>query len=273
MEDLRSYIDSGILELYVLGDLLPEENNQVREMAAKYPEVKRELDEIERSLELYAHENAVEPSYHQREKILNSLMVEFDGNNDASLQRPPYQPDNVVAMPVARNNFYKYAFAACLALLLLSLAALISVYNQLQNSNLQIAALSTQNQKFSSTVNYLHFQLGVFRDPAAKFVKLSGTKKEPLSKVALAWIPAKKKLMIDLSSMKLPANDKSHQYQLWALVGSKPIDLGVFDASPDSTGMKEMKPIAMADAFAVTLEPRGGSVTPTLDEMVVIGKF
>jgi anti-sigma-K factor RskA len=37
--------------------------------------------------------------------------------------------------------------------------------------------------------------------------------------------------------------------------------------------MKEMKPIATANAFAVTLEPRGGSVSPTMDEMMVIGKF
>ena len=39
--------------------------------------------------------------------------------------------------------------------------------------------------------------------------------------------------------------------------------------------MKEMKSIASvsADAFAVTLEPRGGSINPTMDQMVVIGKF
>ena len=37
--------------------------------------------------------------------------------------------------------------------------------------------------------------------------------------------------------------------------------------------MKEMKSIASCDAFAVTLEPRGGSPGPTMDQMVVIGKF
>jgi anti-sigma-K factor RskA len=34
--------------------------------------------------------------------------------------------------------------------------------------------------------------------------------------------------------------------------------------------MKEMKSVALAQAFAVTLEPRGGSVNPTMDQMVVI---
>jgi anti-sigma-K factor RskA len=37
--------------------------------------------------------------------------------------------------------------------------------------------------------------------------------------------------------------------------------------------MKEMRSIASADAFAVTLEPRGGSQSPTMSEMVAIGKF
>jgi len=33
-----------------------------------------------------------------------------------------------------------------------------------------------------------------------------------------------------------------------------------------------MKKIAHASAFAVTLEPRGGSATPTMDQMYVLGK-
>jgi anti-sigma-K factor RskA len=74
--------------------------------------------------------------------------------------------------------------------------------------------------------------------------------------------------------MKMPVNDKAHQYQLWALVGGKPVDLGVFDSGADTlTNIKEMKSLASADAFAVTLEPRGGSVNPTMDQMMVIGKF
>jgi anti-sigma-K factor RskA len=80
-------------------------------------------------------------------------------------------------------------------------------------------------------------------------------------------------VLIDMRNVKLPQNDKDHQYQLWALVGGKPVDLGVFDAPADSTQMKEMKSIARADAFAVTLEPKGGSINPTMDQMVVLGKF
>jgi anti-sigma-K factor RskA len=59
--------------------------------------------------------------------------------------------------------------------------------------------------------------------------------------------------------------------QLWALVNGKQVDLSIFVENPDSTYMKEMKSKASAVAFAVTLEPRGGSTSPTMDQMMVIG--
>ena len=49
--------------------------------------------------------------------------------------------------------------------------------------------------------------------------------------------------------------------------------MGVFDNNvlDSAATVKEMKSIGAADAFAVTLEPTGGSVNPTLTEMVVMG--
>jgi anti-sigma-K factor RskA len=104
-------------------------------------------------------------------------------------------------------------------------------------------------------------------------LKLQGTAKAPSAVLMVAWSPAKRKVMIDMSSTSMPVNDKDHQYQLWAIVGGKPVDLGVFDADSTSKHMMEMKAVASADAFAVTLERRGGSPTPTMDQMMVIGKF
>ena len=273
VEDLKSYIESGILELYVLGDVTPDEKLQVEEMASKHPAIKAELDEIERSMELYAESNAVEPSEHLRGKVLNSLLTNF-GDDSTFTSTTKEIENNVITMPVARtNSFYKYAFAACLALLIASVAALVSIYNKLQQSNTQIAALQLDKQHFANTVSLKDGELEVLQDASFKFLKLQGTAKAPLARLTLAWSPAKQKVWIDMKSIKMPENDNSHQYQLWALVAGKPVDLGVFDKSSDTTDMKEMKSIASADAFAVTLEPRGGSATPTMDQMMVIGKF
>lgn len=275
MEDLKAYIESGILELYVLGDVIPAEKLQVEEMASKHPAIKAELDEIERSMELYAEENAIEPSEHLRSRILGSLLTNFGDDNNFPTQTHVEREKVVVMQPdkEKETNFYKYAFAACLALLLASAVALYNLYSRLNDTNTQLSAMQAQNQHFSNTVSAKDSELNLLRDTSYKLIHLRGTAKSPESIMTVAFSPSKQKVVIDMEGLKLPANDQTHQYQLWALVGGKPVDLGVFDSTADSSGFKNMKAIASADAFAVTLEPRGGSSSPTLSEMVVLGKY
>ncbi|MGC4058156.1 MAG: anti-sigma factor [Chitinophagaceae bacterium] len=45
----------------------------------------------------------------------------------------------------------------------------------------------------------------------------------------------------------------------------------MYDGNPD-TLMQQMKTIARAEMFAITIERKGGSPNPTLDQMVVAGK-
>ncbi|MFB9843756.1 anti-sigma factor [Mucilaginibacter ginsenosidivorans] len=273
MEDIKAYIESGILELYVLGDVSHEEKLEVEAMAAKHPAIKAELEEIEKSLELYAKANEVDPAENLRDRILNSLVVNLgDDRNFASKEKAP-EPKVIPFEKPKTTNIYKYAFAACLALLIASVIALISVYNRLQVSNNLVASLQSQNQKFANTVSFKDDEIGVLRDRSYKVIRMGGTPKSPDAGLSVAWSPVKKKVWIDMADAKMPANDQAHQYQLWAIVGKTPVSLGVFDADTTSKDMKQMQSIASADAFAVTLEKRGGSPTPTMDAMVVIGKF
>jgi anti-sigma-K factor RskA len=279
VEDIKAYIESGILELYVLGDISPDEKLQVEDMASKYPAVKAEIEEIERSMELYAETHAIEPSASLRDKVLSSTLVNL--GDDRTFTKPrkhsdeQFEDDRIVNLSSAKTgSFYKYAFAACLALLLVSTFAIVNLYNKLQDTNTQLTAMQLDKQRIANQVNLMDEELNIYHDPAFKVLKLQGTPKTPLSAMTIAWNTANKKVMVDRKSMKLPAHDKYHQYQLWALVGGKPVDMGVFDMNKkDSANVIEMKAIAAADAFAVTLEPAGGSVNPTLDQMVVLGKF
>ena len=272
MEDIKAYIESGILELYVLGDVTHEEKLDVEAMAAKHPAIKAELEAIEKSLQLYAEANAVDPADNLRDKVLNSLVTNL--GDDRIFMKGGEKPKvKVVQIQTDRRaNIYKYAFAACFVLLIVSIVALVNAYRQIERSNNQIAALQSQNQKIANTVSLKDHELGVFRDTSFKMIKLKGMKKSPSSSLMVAFSPAKKKVMIDMADANMPANDKDHQYQLWALVKGKPVSLGVFDADTTSKNMKEMESIEYADAFAVTLEKRGGSSVPDLNELMVMGK-
>ncbi len=73
--------------------------------------------------------------------------------------------------------------------------------------------------------------------------------------------------------LRLPPPPSDKQYQLWVIVDGTPADMGVFEAILTGNTLQEIPFVENPQAFTVTLEKRGGSPTPTLEEMVVIGNF
>lgn len=289
MEEGKAYIESGILELYVLGELSTQEQHEVEAMAAKYPEVKAEITAIELAMEKYAMHNAIEPSAE-----LESIILEKIGAATPAVQEKitasvipvavePQQSTPTVALHPAgyesKIRTLRIALAACAALLLVAGIALYSAHTELGTAKNQIIALNQEKQRFASTVNYmtetnkeLQTIADMPADPDWKTVRLAGTKMDPQAKMTVYWHTSGRHVMLDNSKMSLPKNDEAHQYQLWALVKGKPVDLGVFDVKADSSHiLLKMKEIAGAEAFAVTLEKRGGSPGPTMDQMIAMG--
>lgn len=61
MEDPKAYIASGILELYVLDALTPEEEREVQRMVALYPEISAEVDALQSALHDFSIPQPVAP--------------------------------------------------------------------------------------------------------------------------------------------------------------------------------------------------------------------
>ncbi|MBC7937607.1 MAG: cupin domain-containing protein [Rhizobacter sp.] len=61
MKDLKLFIESGILESYVMGAVTLEETDLVEQMAASFIEVRAEIDSISEAIEFYAFSHAVAP--------------------------------------------------------------------------------------------------------------------------------------------------------------------------------------------------------------------
>lgn len=277
MEESKAYIETGILELYVLGQLTPAEAAEVEAMAAKYPEVRLELTEIETALEHYAHAHAVLPEPALGQQVFDTLFPPLQPAPDVT-ETPAIVPLHPAGTGAAVRSL-RYALAACAALLIVSLAALYHAYGQLDHAREQIAALHTDNQKFVATVSYyrtenkdLQLIAAMPSNPEWASVKLSGTKLSPKATMMVYWHKGQAEVMVDNTRMSLPENDPAHQYQLWAMVKGKPVDLGVFDAKARPQRLLvAMKDIHSPQAFAVTLEKRGGSSSPTMEKMVALG--
>ncbi len=86
MNDLDTYLGSGIIEAYCLGSLSPEEAAEVSAMAALHPEVNEAIDQTLMVLEKYPQ--APEPGVGLKNKVLDFLepyLVE----EAIDLQNPP----------------------------------------------------------------------------------------------------------------------------------------------------------------------------------------
>lgn len=276
MEQARAYIESGILELYVLGQLTRQEEQDVHTMASKFPEISEEIKAIEKAMERYALQNSIVPRIGLDKELIAKLHAPEESHAAHEEHVPVFKQH---AGTRVRNLLM--ALAACITLLLAVTIGLIASQSKLNEAKHQIATLSLQNTRYASTAAYMERNnadlkkiADLVNDPNWAIVKLAGTKSQPASKLTVYWNKEKRNVMVDQSRMVLPANDPEHQYQLWALVDGKPVDLGVFDVKADQGKLLlEMKAIPKAQAFAVTLEKKGGSVSPTMDQMFVLGNI
>ncbi len=274
MERIEAYIESGILELYVIGQLDVQEQKEVEAMANTYASIRKEIDAIEIAMEKYALAYAVQPSDGLEDKIFARIQHK-DTAPAKKAQIIPLNPNP------SRNTLrtLRFALVACIGLLIISVAALYLAHKNLSAAKEQIASLSLDKEKFAARVSYMKDEnkdlqeiADITSDPSWTAVKLAGTEIAPQANMIVYWHKKGQHVMVDNTKMTLPVNDVDHQYQLWAMVNGKPVNLGVFDAtSVPKKLLISMKETSAAQAFAVTLEKRGGSANPTMKKLIALG--
>lgn len=89
MDTIENYINSGILELYVLGLTSEEENTEINELAAIHVELKREIEAIEQALNAYAEKIAPEISEATKEWIMTTINYTERLQNGEEVANPP----------------------------------------------------------------------------------------------------------------------------------------------------------------------------------------
>jgi anti-sigma-K factor RskA len=279
--NIQEYISSGIVESYVLGLAEPAERAEFERLCLEFPELVEARNEFELELEAQAFAGAVAPPASLKNQILAS--IDLKGEDSAPLAivspLPPRQDSTVSEAPVRWMNRLKFLAAASLILLVASTALNFYFFSQYQNySSLYKDLLSSRDQLASANnvmqakVQAYENTLNVIRDRDMLVVPMPGsnvpTSPNKSSLATVYWNQRTRDVYLLVNNMPVPASDK--QYQLWALVDGKPVDAGVFDAS-DPTAFIRLKNIPNAQGFAVTLEKKGGAVSPTMEQMYVLG--
>ena len=266
--NVEQIISSGLLESYVLGITTDEETLLVQEMCAKHPELNKEIESIETLLMSYSAHNA--PSLNN--DIKDEITARLSFSEDTSSQAPVI-PINT--QPAAKTGFYKVAIAASVLLLISSGVYIFSLQQKLSDLHSQLAELNTSKSFLANemtvqqaSIEKLATNFNIVSDPGMKAIPLSGMNSLVSKSAMVHWNPQTQELYFNASA--LPQSPKSKQYQLWAIVDGKPVDAGVIDRA-DGVVFQKMKLIAGAKAFAVTIENMGGSASPTIDTMCLLG--
>ncbi|PQJ78467.1 anti-sigma factor [Polaribacter porphyrae] len=255
--DSKNYIASGILELYVAGVLSEKENQEVYEAMQKYPEVKAEVISIENAIVQLTKASKTDSPYSFA-----------DVQNQLKTDEPKVIP---IAKP--KTNWIQYSGWAASLLIGSILIWTLSQNNQLKE---QVATerqqLEAQIDSASTNLAAAEKLIEVFRDKDIISVPLAGQKVSPTSYAKVYW--DKKTNSIYLDAKGLPEPPKGKVYQVWSLKLSPltPTSLGILDTfTADANKIFTITNANESEAFGITLEPAGGSKSPTLEQLYTLG--
>jgi anti-sigma-K factor RskA len=271
--DIKAYIESGIIESYVMRLTSVEETAEVESMMAEYPEIAEAVNDFEIRLEQQLMNKAVTPPPHIKEQLTAVLTVEF--NNDAG-NRTVKEHAAKIGPAYFSKPLWKYITAASIVLLLGSgwlnihyynkYTKVQSDYNTLLATQSGLIANADANQ---ARLRDMEDLMKIMLDPNIKQVAMLPPDKSNTLLATAYWNSSTKELY--LAQNKMPAAPAGKQYQLWALVNGRPVNAGVINDCGQL--LCKMTNIVKADGFAITLEKSGGSPTPDLTQLKVIGNI
>jgi len=261
--EVKEYIASGILELYVAGVLSEQENQEVFAMVQKHPEVAKEVAEIEAAiLKLTAATAPISSSTFQ--KIKNNI----SGSNTVK--------PKVIPLTKKATSWLTYTGWAAAVLLTAGLIWTMVQNNDL-NTKLKSAELEKQQleeQIFKSNSSLAETKKlnTILRDKDILSVPMGGQTVSPNSYAKVYWDKNDNQVYVDVQGLPTPPEGKV--YQVWSLKLDPltPTSIGILDQFNED----ENKVFALgnnndSEAFGITLEPEGGSESPTLEQLYTLG--
>jgi len=258
--DTTEYISSGTLEFYVYGLLSEQENIEVNGMAQKHESVRAEILSIEKAVINLSHGVSPHLSAENYEKIRQKLIEKHSG----------------VVQLEPKRGMNPYIGWAAAVVLMFGLAFQYYKYNEVSK---EVEAVNVQKSKFEQLLAGTEKKnadaekaLAVIRDNASSTISLAGQEASPQAYAKVYVNKNTKESYVDVSG--LPKAPAGKVYQVWALKLDPltPTSIGVIDDATAQNGVFKVDNNDTAQAYGITLEPAGGSPTPTLEQLYTLGK-
>ncbi|MCI3939213.1 anti-sigma factor [Chryseobacterium aahli] len=269
----KEYISSGILESYILGHASPEEAGILECVMKNNNEVREAFEEAQKTFEMLATAQAVTPPSDLKSKIWAKIQQE----QNVELEKPVIPIQNnvqkveeekeVQEIKNTKSSSWKNFAIAAAVLFLISTGINLYWMNSQSKINDQLVKVESERKTNQLAMQNMQQKLDVFANPNMKKVVLAGVEKHPEAKATVLWDSNSKDIY--LSANSLPKAPEGMQYQLWAIADGKPVNAGMYSEDKDSR--IAISNITNAQAFAITLEKKGGSEVPTMENMYVMG--
>ena len=245
-EKINTFLNSGLLEKYLLGEASAAETVQVETYISKYPEVQNAYNTLQFNLEVVAKSHAVEAP----KGILNNILDELD-------EKP------VVKMNTTKKykSWYKFSVAASVAALLFAGTSYMfySQNQKLTNENQvvvdEIFDLRSDIAQNNKMLDNVMRQLLKLNNPETEKYIIKGNERAKDLKTVAYINPKEKTSMIDVVS--LPQLPEEQCYQIWAELQGKMVSLGILNESDRK--LINLPYAEDALALNITIEPKGGN--------------
>ena len=280
--DINEYIASGILESVTLGLASQQEMQEVACLSKIYPEIREEFVRVQKRCEEMMLENAQAPNPAVRNSVLQAIAQipqekPENSSNHEIKQEAKIIPMNTASEVKGVSPMWKMMAAASL-ILTLGIGALWFISNrEAKRLDSALASLEKDRLKNDQVLQAMilekdHLQevQEVLAHQNTRTVMMNGTAMEPTASVKVMWSADMKKAVMHAEKITPPPPNM--QYQLWVIADGKPVSVGLFNYD-EVEQMTEPFDVNAQNitAFAITLEKMGGSPTPTMEKMVVMG--
>ncbi|WP_340074670.1 anti-sigma factor [Leptobacterium sp. I13] len=241
------FLESGLLEKYLMGKASNQEALKVEYHIENYPVVNKQYQKLQKGLWQYAKAFSTQPPKYLKEQIIQALPIQ----------------------EVHHRISWYYVAASIAAIVFASTTLLLWMQNNrlLQENEIVASEINILKNDILATRHQLDGvkeQFIMLNNPETQKYVLRGNQRAKNLKTVAYINPVEKLSLINIVS--LPDLPKNQVYQMWADVNGEMISLGILN-----DGDKELHTIPFQEnaiSYNITIEPKGGNIHATLENIV-----
>ncbi len=253
--EIKTFLESGKLEGYLMGTCCSDDKKKIEHYIETSPEVKKEYLALQEKID-----NMAEKLSNNRPNGLKDAVISCLENDS------DYRVKSILVKK-RKKEFYNFIPWVAAMIATIITISYIQTNHTLYNQNMEVHAqkemLEHQFISQNEEIEVLKEELAILGHNLSSRILLAGNQLSPNFNTTAFWnnLAGKAYLLIN----EMDQLDSNKCYQIWADIDGEMVNLGIIPKSKNSIELKFLK---NAKSLNVTIEPKGGSEHPTVNNIV-----